>query len=71
MKIDDIFNIDPTVTFADHSSKAYSKKQLDQNERMKDLLRQIAYPKTKGEIAMDSFDMQKLIQSNFSLEDLS
>lgn len=41
------------------------------NERFKDLLRQIAYPKRgTEEDRMDIFDAAKLIQSNFTADEL-
>lgn len=43
-----------------------------QNERFKDLLRQIGYPRRgTEEECMDIFDAARLIQVNFSLQDLS
>lgn len=42
------------------------------NDRLKDLLRQIAYPRRgTDEEKMDIFDASKLIQSNFSCDDLT
>jgi hypothetical protein len=41
------------------------------NERVKDLLRQIAYPRRgTDEEKMDIFDAAKLIQSNFTVDEL-
>lgn len=41
------------------------------NERFKEILRQIAYPRRgTEEEARDIFDYAKIIQDNFSLEDL-
>lgn len=41
------------------------------NARLKDLLRQIAYPRRgTDEESMDIFDAGKLIQSNFTLDEL-
>lgn len=44
---------------------------LKEHEKAKDLLRQIGYPKRgTDEEKMDIYDASRLIQSNFSIDDL-
>ena len=58
--------------FARHSEPAAMIRQLiAENARLKDLLRQIAYPRRgTEEDRMDIFDAAKLIQDNFTAEEL-
>lgn len=55
------------ITFA----KEITQQITANNERFKALLRQIGYPKRgTDEENMDIYDAAKLIQSNFSVDDL-